>query len=320
MNMTGPYAGGAASTARKAYDQKDGRNAAVSLLSLIEDFADSRMVYDYITSEPLPPNLRLKAPTSTGAGANAEQYRIDLKKYEDQTKALGDVKVFVKTNVTDSAWRLMQIYSSHALNGVMDAREVYSAFKTAFCTLTDVEKLKSIGQVRTEWQVNTPVDDHIVAHAIARHELNVGSDPISQGEQVQELEYSLRNLFAAGVHFASKESIAVEFNPSRGKVNAFNIYVQVIMQRVKRGEFADVSTPLPAARVHAVKEGGAGGEKPRRPFQVLSSEAKLRNASCSLDSNCPEHTHRNKSGNFHKWRDCSYYTGVKYVPGLPNGK
>jgi hypothetical protein len=286
------------------------------MLTLYEDMANAKLVYEEITSEELRPGLILKEPSSAGAGAHPEQYRIDLKKFENQAKAFGEVKLFIKSSVTDSAWVYMLASTACAMNGSLDAREAYWAFKESFCMLTELERSASLEKVRTPWMRNTPLDQHILDHAMARHDLSVGTSPASQPEQVQELEHSLRNLFVAGVHFASKDSIEAEFKPSKNKANAFNLYVQILMKRVQRGEFADVCTPLP--KLNAVKERSAGGEGPRIPFQDRSRAAKAQHSSCSPDSNCPVHVNRNKSGTVHKWRDCSLFKGVPHR--VPDGK
>ena len=301
---------------KKPYDPVDGRHAAVAMLTLFEDMANAKLVYDAVTSKELRPGTILREPSSAGAGAHPDQYHIDLKKYENQAKALGEVKLLIKSSVTDSAWVYMLATTACAMNGSLDAREAYWAFKESFCTLTELERSAAMEKVRAPWVRNTPLDQHILDHAMARHDLCVGVEPASQPEQVMELEHSLRNLFLAGVHFVSKDSIEAEFKPSKNKANAFNLYVQVLMKRVQRGEFADVCTPLP--KLNAVKERSAGGEGPRIPFPDRSKAAKTRFASCPLDSDCPVHVARNKSGTVHKWRDCSLFKGIPHR--APDGK
>jgi len=307
---------------KNPYDPSHGRHAAVSLLTVFQDLAQVHNVYDVVTTvtqtDAQAAALRIKEPTPVGAGANADQYRIDLKRFEKQQDGMNALKRDIRNSLTNSSWDHMMAITASGMNGTLDAREAYWAFSTAFCLLSDKEKTAALEEVRIPWVINTSLYDHIIKHALARHDLDAGGNPASQSEKVQELEHSLRNLFIAGVHFASKDSIDIEFKASRNKANAFNLYVQLLMNRVQRGEFADVCTPLPPAKVNAVKERSAGGSESSIPFPERSRAAKVKHISCSLDSDCPVHVHRNKSGTVHKWRDCSLYKGIPHR--MPDGK
>ncbi len=307
---------------KNPYDPAHGRHAAVSLLTVFQDLAQVHNVYDVVTTvtqtDAQALALRIKEPTPVGAGANPDQYRIDLKRFERQQDGMTALKMDIRDRLTKVAWDHMLAITGSGMNTTLDAREVYWAFSTAFCTLSDREKTAALEEVRIPWAINTSLYDHIIKHALARHDLDAGGNPASQMEKVQELEHSLRNLFVAGVHFASKDSIETEFKASRNKANAFNLYMQILMTRVQRGEFADVCTPLPPAKVNAVKERSAGGAASGMSFPERSRAAKTTHSLCPLDSDCPVHVNRNKSGTVHKWRDCSLYKGIPHR--MPDGK
>jgi len=228
------------------------------------------------------------------------------------------LKIAIRKQLTTSAWNQMKAATASGMNGTLDARETYWAFVRAFCKFSDKEKMACLARVRAAWVRNTSLNEHIIKHALARHELDVGGSPSTQQDKVIDLEISLNELFTAGCHYSSKSSIEAEFKPSRNKANAFDLYVQILLDRVKHGEFDDVITPLPPAKVNAVKERSAGGAGPSVSFLDRSKAAKAKHVSCSPDSNCPEHVNRNKSGTVHKWRDCSLYKGVPHL--APDGK
>jgi hypothetical protein len=212
----------------------------------------------------------------------------------------------------------MKAITASGMNGSLDAREAYWAFVKAFCVFSDKEKMACLARVRLPWMLNTSLDDHIVKHALARNDLDTGGSPATEQDKVIDLEISLNELFSAGCHYASKSSIEAEFKPSSKKANAFDLYVQILLNRVKQGEFDNVITPLPPAKVNAVKERSAGGAGPYVSPEDKSKAAKAQHASCPLDSDCPVHVNRNKEGKLHKWRDCNLYTGKFF--GKPNGK
>jgi hypothetical protein len=288
------------------------------LQTIFQDLANVHHVYDFVTAEVPHPGSRIKEPSPVGAGANPEQYRIELKRHEKQEHGMNALKSEMRKMLSTDAWEHMKAISASGVDGTLDAREVYWAFVKAFCKLSSKDKTASLEGVRTAWVQNTSLNVHIVQHSLHRHDLDAGGDTASQLEKIQELEHSLRNLFLSGVHFSSKGQIEAEFKPSKNKANAFALYVQLLLERVQTGEFDDVCTPLPPAKVNAVKERSAGGAGSSISFLERSKAAKAKHVSCSPDSNCPEHVNRNKSGTVHKWRDCSLYKGIPHR--MPDGK
>ena len=315
MSLTTNSAGSHA-TFTKPYDRKsDGKDRAFDTLNIMSEMAASRSLSDYVKLDPAP--ALLAEPIAVDAGATAAtraQFEIDSKKYEKQFENFNDLILdFKKLINTESFAHMLQITGTKRYT-TLSPREIYSKFKKAYCSLTGSELTEAQLELQRVWELNTDLTDFISMHSGARERIELSTEATPQGNQVLALEIALRNLFDSKVKFASKAPIRAEHLPFAAGPDSFTEYVRILLEHVISGEFNDVQKPI--AKVNAIKEQSAGGARsrargpPPTPAEKSARNAanKIRFASCSLDANCPVHTHPNKLGQFHKWRECDVYT------------
>jgi len=298
----------------KPYEPSDDRHRAFFIYLEMLGLAQAEGLLDYVKLEAETPLHAL--PNAAEAGQNAAtrgQYDIDMNKYKEQQKALGKLYTKLKEIVSDEAWNDMLQFTSSSIFALLTPRQIVRKFKEAFCTLTGPELIAVQLVIQKEWVMWTSLKDFVSIHATARQQLEVIGKAIAVSVQVEMLELALRNLFQSGIYYDTKAAIRLEHAPHANNDDSFHQYVMILHKRIKAGQFVSV-TEAPA-KVNAIKEQSAGGARSRGPLLTPEEKSKRdaankkRFAACPLDSDCPVHTHRNKAGMLHKWRDCNVYTG-----------
>jgi hypothetical protein len=298
----------------KPFEVTDSRERAFTSLLTMLEAAQSKSLLDFVKSDVEP--IMLEEPETLDAGATTAsraQYEILLKKAKDQKKDIAALMGILRPLVSESAWAMMLHLTKTSIFATLNPRQVIRKFKEAFCVLTGEELIDAQIVLQTEWVVGTSITDHVSKHKTAREYLEMGGTTSNQKEQVRALELSLRNLFTAGMHYEAKDAIAREHFPQAEAADAFAAYAQILLLRDRSGQFRNATKPT--AKVNALKECSAGGAG---DFHDRSKAAKHLHSAYPLDKDCPMHTHPNKDGKLHKWRDCSLFTGKQRV--VPNGK
>lgn len=315
-------ASGAASIPSKQFLVTDDSKRAFEVYRKLAEYAQSKGLYEFVSSAGEPVILTRPSPDEVG-GTTASKAVFDAKtkNAEEQEKSISSLMILYRELISAEAWDLMLMHTRTSMDTKLNPRIVYDKFQKAFCELSADKLYEAQIALQTPYMLGTSLVQFIMKHATTRGVFELSKANTPQPQQVAALKLALHALYVDNSEATAR--VESDHLTSIADADSFAAYVQILLQRERAGAFRKQTDPLlhPSVKLSVVKEASRARDEPKS-FATRCTEAKGSFGSYPLDSDCPVHKSRSKSGHVHKWRECSLRTGVKrdFSRGSPDGK
>ena len=318
MSAHYPSASGAPSVPSKVFARGDDNKKAIEVLKRMREFAQSKGIYDFVCG-PAAPIILVRPGADEAGGTIASKVAFDnkMKAAEEQEKAIATVLSMFTDSMTSEAFTLMLQKTRTSMLEILNPRDVYDRFKTAFCTLSSDKVHELMQKLNRLYVLGTPLVDFIMEHSCDRQIFEMNGYGTPQATQVLALKAALHNLFTA--NYDARRQIDMQHAEFANDADAFAAYVMIILNRESDGQFANQQNPaLYPSKVNAISEPSAA-KGPSKSFSEQSGEAKKKFKDFPLGNVCPAHK-APISGLTHTWGECSLFKGTRHVHKRPDGK